>query len=145
MLVFVCFFRSTKRNAIHVFHCFPVVVTAQFIFFIYPVIRNQAIAVTFVTQPFQFNFTTTALSQLTIFRLHSVSSTSFCPIFLYSFHPLCVSSEGENAGLLSSKPMGGVGVGLDSHFGRSHLADPCLWRVLAHLIPWVTFVNKVDI
>lgn len=89
LFVFLVFFSSTIRDSILVFHCFPVVVTAQFIFFffIYPVIRNQAIAVTFVTQPFQFNFTTSALSQLTIFRLHSVSSTSFCPIFVCFFPP----------------------------------------------------------
>lgn len=145
MLVLFVFSGAQRGMPSMFFIAFQLWLLHSLSFFIYPVIRNQAIAVTFVTQPFQFNFTTTALSRLTIFRLHSVSSTSFCPIFLYSFHPLCVSSEGENAGLLSSKPAGGVGVGVHSHFGRPHLADPCLWRVLAHLIPWVTFVNKVDI
>lgn len=44
--------------------CFP---ASVYLFYLPFDPKPVAIAVTFVTQPFQFNFTTTALSQLTIF------------------------------------------------------------------------------
>lgn len=34
---------------------------------------------------------------------------------------------------------------VESDFGGSHLADLCIWSVLAHWILRATFVNKVDI
>lgn len=137
LFLFCCIF--SNRNAVRVFRCFPAVVTAQFIFFIYPGIRNQAIAVTFVTQPFQFNFTTTALSRLTIFRLQSVSATSFCPIFLYFLPPTLRILRSEKMRVWY--PLSAA----ESHFGSSSLADLCIWSALAHWIPRATFVNKVDI
>lgn len=106
------------------FLSFLVLVTGQFIFFYLPFDpKPVAIAVTFVTQPFQFNFTTTALSWQAIFRLHSASSSFFCVIIYIPFHPFCVSSEQENvkSDILWVQ---------ESHYTASHLLY--IRRVLAH-------------
>lgn len=60
--------------------------------------KPAAITVTFVTQPFQFNFTTTALSWLTISRLRSAGFSFFCVLFYIPSHLFCEFSELENAG-----------------------------------------------
>lgn len=80
-----------------------------FLFFYLPFDpKRVAIAVTFVTQPFQFNFTTTALSQLTISRLRAASSPLFPIVSSFSYSrpalpPSPVSKKEKNKKIKNAK------------------------------------------
>lgn len=88
---------GTQWNALHVSKLSSIVDGTVYLFYLAFDPKLVAITVTFVTQPFQFNFTTSALSWLTIFRLRSAGSSFFVSSFNIPFLPFCGSSERENA------------------------------------------------
>lgn len=134
-LVFV--FHRCKEECSPMSLSFLVMVTAQFIFFIYPLIRNQWQSLWHLS-PNTFN----SISQQLHYRSSQSSGyalpapLSFVSSFYIPFHPFCGSSEQENA-------TSDILWVQESHYTASHLLY--IRRVLAHWIARVAFVNKLDI
>lgn len=122
------FLVSTKRNAVHVFHCFPVVLSAQFIFFYLPCDPKPGnhCDICHPTLSIQFHNNcsiTTHNLQAPVCQLHFLLSHLFIFPSTHSAYP-----QSEKMRVWYPLSVG------ESHFGGSRLADPCIWSVLAHWI-----------